>query len=157
MLETAVRDRNGRFVIGLDQTRFQILEDDEPQTPQLVGQEDVPATFVLLVDSSQSMSSSFGFVRQAAAGLVRYLRPIDFVIVAPFSQALETLTGPTNDRDTIVGAIGAAHAAGGTAIFDSLLAVADRIAPAPAVTPLSSSLTDTTSTVMQRSRTRLRP
>src|SRR5207245_2012685 len=108
-----------------------LVEDDVRQTPQFVKQEAVPATFVLLVDSSQSMALNFEFVRQAAARLVAYLRPNDRVVVAPFSRALEPLTGPTADRDTIVGAIGAARASGGTAIFDSLQQVADRIAPEP--------------------------
>src|SRR5204863_1017154 len=79
----------------------------------------------------QSMAQNFEFVRQAATRLVAYLRPLDRVIVAPFAKDLETITGPTNDRDTIVGAIGAARAVGGTAIFDSLKQIADRIAPDP--------------------------
>src|SRR5262249_49616596 len=109
---------------------FTVREDGEWQKPQLVNQEANPATFVLLVDSSQSMSRNFPFVQQAAARLVSYLRPKDSVIVAPFSRQLETITGPTADRDTITGAIGAAHAVGGTAIFDSLIEIADRVAPA---------------------------
>jgi Ca-activated chloride channel family protein len=129
VLEAAVRDKGGRFISGLDQRYFSVIEEDVQQTPQLVRQEAVAETFVLLVDSSQSMSQNFEFVRQAASRLVAYLRPLDRVIVAPFAKELETLTGPTNDRETIVGAIGAARAAGGTAIFDSLRQIADRIAP----------------------------
>jgi VWFA-related protein len=62
---------------------------------------------------------------------VKYLKPHDMAIVAPFSKTLGAVTGPTNDRETIMGAIGAAHAAGGTAIFDSLKQMSDRIAPEP--------------------------
>jgi Ca-activated chloride channel family protein len=129
LLEAAVRDKNGRFITGLEPSRFSVLEEGVQQVPQLVKQEDVPAMFVLLVDSSQSMSQRFDVVRQAAARLVGYLRPLDRVIVAPFSRDLASLTGPTNDRDTIMGAIGATHAAGGTAIFDNLAQIAERIAP----------------------------
>jgi Ca-activated chloride channel family protein len=129
VLEAAVRDKTGRFIGGLDQRYFTVVEDDIKQAPQLVKQEAVPETFVLLVDSSQSMAQNFDFVRQTASRLVTYMRPIDRVIVAPFAKDLETITGPTNDRDTIVGAIGAARAAGGTAIFDSLQKISDRIAP----------------------------
>jgi VWFA-related protein len=129
LLEAAVRDKTGRFVNGLDRRYFRVLEEGVEQQPQVVRQEAVPATFVLLVDSSQSMAQNFDFVRQAASRLVTYMRPIDRVIVAPFAKELETITGPTNDRDTIVGAIGAARASGGTAIFDCLQRIADRIAP----------------------------
>jgi len=131
VLEAAVRDKNGKFVTGLDQRYFTVSEDEGEQPTQLVRQEAVAETFVLLVDSSQSMAQNFEFVRQAASRLVSYLRPLDRVIVAPFAKQLETLTGPTNDRETIVGAIGAARAAGGTAIFDSLKEISDRIAPDP--------------------------
>jgi Ca-activated chloride channel homolog len=129
VLDAAVRDKNNRFINGLLADHFEVVEDDARQTPQLVSQEAVPTMFVLLVDSSQSMSRNFDFVRQAAARLLKYLKPHDRVIVAPFSKELAAITGPTNDRETIIGAIGATHAQGGTAIFDSLQRVADRIAP----------------------------
>ena len=129
VLDAAVRDKTGRFITGLQPAHFVVIEDAIRQTPQLVNQEAVPATFVLLVDSSQSMSRNFDFVRQAAARLVKYMRPMDRVIVAPFSRQLGALTGPTNDHETILSAIGSTSAKGGTAIADSLKEIADRIAP----------------------------
>ena len=131
VLDAAVRDKTGRFITGLVPSHFAVIEEDVQQTPQLVGQESVPATFVLLVDSSQSMSRNYDFVRQAARRLLQYLKPHDAAIVAPFSKTLGAITGPTNDRETIISAIGAASAAGGTAIFDSLHQMADRIALEP--------------------------
>jgi VWFA-related protein len=129
VLDASVRDKTGRFISGLLPDHFTVIEDNVPQKLQLVNQETVPAVFVLLVDSSQSMSRNFDFVRQAAGRLVSYLKPKDRVIVAPFSKELGALTGPTDDKETIVSAIGAARAGGGTAIFDSLARVSDRIAP----------------------------
>src|SRR5206468_6510956 len=84
VLDAAVHDKTGRFITGLQPGHFLVVENSVRQTPQLVNQEAVPATFVLLVDSSQSMSRNFEFVRQAAARLVKYMRPVDRVIVAPF-------------------------------------------------------------------------
>jgi len=131
VLDAAVRDKTGRFIAGLKPDHFQVLENNVAQQLQLVNQEAVPAMFVLLVDSSQSMAHNYDFVRQAAGRLVKYLKPHDMAIVAPFSKTLGAVTGPTNDRETIMGAIGAAHAEGGTAIFDSLKQMSDRIAPEP--------------------------
>ena len=131
VLDASVRDKTGRFIGGLRQDHFRVAEEGVAQTPQLVSQESVPATFVLLVDSSQSMARNFEFVRQAAGRLIAYLKPRDSAIVAPFSKELGAITGPTNDRETITSAIGATTASGGTAIFDSLKQVADRIAPEP--------------------------
>ena len=78
-----------------------------PQTLDMVTREAMPATFTLLVDSSQSMSRRMDFVRQAAARLAKYLAPQDRVIVAPFSHTLGTITGPTDDLETLTEAIGA--------------------------------------------------
>ena len=54
------------------------------------GPRQLPATFTLLIDSSQSMARRIDFVRDAAAALAGYLRPKDRIIVAPFSKASTT-------------------------------------------------------------------
>jgi VWFA-related protein len=87
----------------------------------------VPATFALLIDSSQSMSRRFDFVKAAAARLTNFLRPKDSVIVAPFAKQLSPLTGPTGDRRTIVEAIQHIEPSGGTAILDSLIELSERL------------------------------
>ena len=74
------------------------------------------------MDSSQSMWRNIDFVREAAGRLAGYLREQDRVLVAPFSKTLKAVTGPTNDRQTIVEAVGGIRAEGGTALRD----VADR-------------------------------
>ena len=80
-------------------------EDGVAQAIDLVSHERVPATFALLIDSSQSMSRRFDFVKDAAARLTAFLRPKDSVVVAPFAKRLGALTGPTSDRRTIIEAI----------------------------------------------------
>ena len=48
------------------------------------------------------------------------MTPLDRMIIAPFSKEIGAITGPTNDRATIVEAIKAIKPGGGTAILDSL-------------------------------------
>jgi VWFA-related protein len=127
LLDAAIYDRKGRFVTGLDGKSFFVSEDGQPQEIDMVESEAIPATFALLVDSSQSMSRRMEFVREAAGRVASYLRPIDSVIVAPFSKAIAATTGPTNDRATVMEAISAIQSAGGTAIADSLVALAARL------------------------------
>jgi VWFA-related protein len=129
LLEAGVYDRQGRFVTGLGAADFAVQEDGVRQSIDLVDQERVPATFALLVDSSQSMSRRFDFVREAAGRLTAFLRPRDRVIVAPFSRRLAPLTGPTDDRRTIAEAIGHIQPVGGTAILDALVEMSDRLPP----------------------------
>jgi Ca-activated chloride channel homolog len=124
LLEASVKDKTDRFVNGLTAASFRVLEDDEPQTIDLVSVESLPVTYILLVDASQSMHPRMDFVRAAAGRLADFLRPKDRIIVAPFGRSLGALTGPTDDRDTIAGAIRAIEAKGGTAISDGLIEAA---------------------------------
>ena len=75
LLEASVYDKIGRFVSGLGPSSFTVTEDGVPQEIDLVSQETLPATFALLIDSSQSMSRRIDFVRDASRRFVEFLRP----------------------------------------------------------------------------------
>jgi Ca-activated chloride channel family protein len=120
ILEPSVRDERGRPVNGLTAEDFIVREDGLPQQIDFGSPDTVPANYTLLIDSSQSMSRRMDFVRDAARQLPERLRGDDRVTVVPFSRTLGTVTGPTQDRDTIVGAIQGIRASGGTAILDCL-------------------------------------
>ena len=124
LIEASVQDRAGRFVKSLPPAQFSVLENDVPQTLDIVRQEAVGATFALMVDSSASMSRRMDFVQRTAATLSKYLSPLDRMIVAPFSLGVGSVTGPTNDGPTILQGIQAIRPSGGTAILDSLVQVA---------------------------------
>ena len=128
VLEASVQDRFGRFVTNIPPQSFQVHEDGVPQTLDVVRSETLPATYTLLVDTSQSMNRRIDFVRDAAATLAGYLRPQDRIIVAPFSKRLDAITGPTDDRATVAEAIQAIKSSGGTAILDCLDETARMIA-----------------------------
>lgn len=126
-VETSVQDKTGRFVTGMTSGGFTLYEDDVPQTLDVVRPEQLPATFTLLIDTSQSMSRRIDFVRDAAMELAGYLRAKDRIIVAPFSKTLESITGPTDDRATVYEAISQIRPGGGTAILNSLTQTARMI------------------------------
>jgi len=96
-----------------------------------VRSESRPTTFALLVDSSQSMARNMDFVRQSVLRLPALLRPDDMAIVAPFRNTITTVTGPTRDAATLAEAVTAIKSGGGTAILESLSAVAARFGDAP--------------------------
>lgn len=120
LLEATVQDENGRYVRDLPQSAFTLTEDDTLQTLDLVQKSEVESTYILMLDSSQSMNRRIAFVRLAAMHLLRYLKDGDRVIVAPFTKTLGTITGPTNDLATVSDAIMSVNAKGGTAILDAL-------------------------------------
>ena len=121
LLDAAVYDRRGKSISTLERSDFRILEDGVLQTLSVMKRDTVPATLVLLVDNSQSMQRRMDFVRRAVQRLASSLRPSDQVVIAPFAQRIKSVTGPTGDRDTIVQAIDAMTAGGGTSILDGLL------------------------------------
>jgi Ca-activated chloride channel family protein len=127
LLETSVQEKSGRFVKGLAPSEFQVFEDGVPQVLDLVSHEAVGATFGLMVDSSASMSRRLDFVQRTAATLTGYMTERDRMIVAPFSKELGPLTGPTDDRDTILEGIRAIRPVGGTSILDALVEMARRL------------------------------
>jgi len=120
LVEATVLDKDGRYVSWLEKSDFRLLEDGVPQPLDLVQLQEVPTTFTLLVDASQSLNRRMRLVKAAALRLASSLRPHDRVIVAPFRQAVESTTGPTDDAATIADAISAIRSHGGTAILDAL-------------------------------------
>lgn len=121
LIDASVQDRKGRYIDNLDAHQFKVLEDGVPQVVDLAQREEMPATFALLVDSSQSMSRRIDFVRDTASRLAGYLRAKDRMLVAPFSRTLGAITGPTDDKSTVTEAISRIRSQGGTAILNSLV------------------------------------
>lgn len=128
LLEVSAFDAEGRSLAGLRPADFTVFEDEAPQTVEMLDTQEVPTTFLLLVDHSQSMAVRIDFVQRAARRLISYLRPRDQVIVVPFARGAGSVTGPTTDHDTIIEAIGAIASGGGTAIYDAVRDAAARLA-----------------------------
>jgi VWFA-related protein len=126
-LEATVVDARGRYIASLASGDFELREDGRVQTIDTVSSEPVPATFTLLIDTSQSMSRSMKMVRDAAARLSDHLREIDSIVVAPFKTGIVSITGPTRDHGTVADAVAAIRPKGGTAILDSLIRVVEQV------------------------------
>jgi Ca-activated chloride channel homolog len=125
-VDASVRDAKGRYPAHLTDADFRVYENDTAQRIDAVRSESMPTTFALLVDSSQSMARNMDFVRQSVLRLPALLRPDDMAIVAPFRNTITTVTGPTRDAVTLAEAVTAIKSGGGTAILESLAAVAER-------------------------------
>ena len=120
LVEATVQDKDGRYISWLEKGDFSITEDGVRRSLDLVQLQDIPTTFTLLIDSSQSLNRRMEMVKAAAKRLASELRKGDRVIVAPFRTAVESTTGPTDDGPTIAEAIAAIRSRGGTAILDAL-------------------------------------
>ncbi|MEO5823195.1 MAG: VWA domain-containing protein [Vicinamibacteraceae bacterium] len=121
LVEATVHDKTGRPIGGLGKSGFFLEEDGARQELEVVRPEALPATYVMLVDSSQSIARGVTFLRDAVTRFMRYLRPADRVLVVPFSRTLGTATGPTDDVDTVLDALLAVRPGGGTSIYDAIV------------------------------------
>lgn len=127
LVDTTVQDGDGAFIAGLQAHDFVLKENDVEQEIDLVRPETLPATYTLLVDSSQSMARRMDFVKGAAGHIVDHLRERDQVMVVPFKRKTGPVTGPTSDFMTVIDAVDAIEAGGGTAIADALVDLATRL------------------------------
>ena len=130
-VDASVRDAKGRYPAQLTAADFQLYENDTAQRVDAVRSEAIPTTFALLIDSSQSMARNMDFVRQSVLRFPALLRQEDLAIVAPFRDTITTVTGPTRDAATLGDAVTAIKSGGGTAILESLSAVAARFGGEP--------------------------
>lgn len=131
LLEASVQDKAGRYVQGLQREDFSLAEDGTPQQMDMVRPDVLPGAYALLVDNSQSMARRAEFLREAGRRFCEVLKPGDRVLVVPFSKQLGAITGPTDDRPTILEAVEDIDPRGGTAILDALVAVAPLFSAQP--------------------------
>jgi Ca-activated chloride channel homolog len=155
-----VTDRTGRFVQGLRQTDFTVLDDGVPQEITHFSNERVPVSLGIVLDTSGSMAGE----RMAAARdaldrfLLDLLRPEDEVFLSRFSSHAELVQGWTTDRLEVSRRIARLVPAGGTALYD---AVADAVPMAQAGQHQKKALlvisdgNDTSSRITTRELTRL--
>ncbi len=129
LMDVSVLDEQGRYVRELTRANFTVFEDGKAQTIELMDAALVPTTHTLLVDTSNSMSYRFDFVRRAARRLGSTMRPNDHMVVLPFSATLGPMTGPTTDLITVASAVDFMQSRGGTAISDAVIAASQRLEP----------------------------
>src|SRR6202011_2604397 len=118
-LPVVVRDRQGRFVSGLQASTFHVREDGRPQTITLFRNEDIPVTVGLVVDHSGSMAAKQIEVIEGAQAFVQASNPEDREFVVNFSTtvslALPENINFTSNAEVLTAALSTASASGKTA------------------------------------------
>ncbi|HWQ14997.1 MAG TPA: VWA domain-containing protein [Roseiflexaceae bacterium] len=125
-----VADGAGQPLGGLDADDFQITEGGIPvEITAFAGGGASPVAAALLIDRSASMDE-FGKLegaRQAALAFVRQMRPGDRTALIAFSSFHETYQPFTGDTGDLEAAVRRLRPAGGTALYDSLVAGVDAL------------------------------
>lgn len=128
-----VTDRNGRPLTGLRAENFVVLEDGKPQRVTNFATTETPFEIALLLDTSGSTREELGLIRDAANSFIRALRAGDRVAIIAFINRerngslvanVEVLSGLTDDREKLRGAIDNLGTSNGTPFYDALGRVA---------------------------------
>jgi Ca-activated chloride channel family protein len=124
-----VTDDRGRFVEGLQQPQFRVLEDGVPQDVTSFLSENAAGSVLLALDISGSMNPAIGELKSATSQFLTSLRPADRVTLTGFSNSLFVLAPATADAAARQAALEQLHPAGGTALYDSMIRGVELLKP----------------------------
>src|SRR6202023_1251094 len=121
VLHTSVLDDRGKFVEGLTQDNFRVLEDKQEQKLAVFKREDVPVSMGLVIDNSASMRDKRPRVNEAALTLVQTSNPQDEAFVVNFNDDfyLDLDKDFTNSIPELKEALERIDSRGRTALYDT--------------------------------------
>jgi Ca-activated chloride channel homolog len=121
-LDVVVTDARGRFVRGLTQDDFQILEDGSPQEVAFFTSEGTPVTTLVLLDSSSSVRTNLNNVQSAANRFIQRLPRGDAARIGFFHDRVVFGPAFTDDMKQHVAMINQMRPQRSTHLYDALIA-----------------------------------
>jgi Ca-activated chloride channel homolog len=117
-------DRHGKFVRNLNQNDFSFYDDHKPveSIRNFRRETDLPIEMGLLVDSSGSVQSRFGFEKDAAIGFLKHIiRPgYDKAFVVGFNKQSKMTQDFTDNVGLLSAGVQRLTNGGGTALYDAI-------------------------------------
>ena len=127
VLHATAEDKEGRLVMDLPKTAFQVYENGVLQEIKSFRKEDVPVSLGLIIDNSASMTDKRARVAAAALGLVKLSNPEDEVFIVNFDEAPSLDADFTSDPKQLQKALARIDSRGGTAMRDALRTAIDHV------------------------------
>jgi VWFA-related protein len=121
-LDVVVVDKKGRFVPGLVQESFEVLEDGAPQELSFFTAQFTPVTTILLLDSSSSVRQSINAIQTAAYLFAQNLAEGDRARIGLFSDKVRFGADYTDDVAAHLSVLKKMKPEGPTALYDAILA-----------------------------------
>jgi len=128
---TAVVTDHGRFVPGLQQGQFKLLEDGVPQTIGHFSSEGSPLDIVVAIDVSESMTLAMPQLKNSVKKFLAALGPKDQVTLAAFNDNMFTLTKRETNAQQRTRAVDRLSAWGGTALYDVIIRGVQQLSKQP--------------------------
>lgn len=130
-LNVRVIDRNNRPIDNVRQSEFRVFENGVVQPIETFSREEVPISYGLAVDTSQSLRFQLQSVIDAGKSIVNSNKPGDETFLVRFisSDKIETLQDFTSNNDLLIDGLDNLYVEGGqTAIIDAVYLTAEHVA-----------------------------
>jgi len=120
VLHATAEDKDGRLVMDLPRSSFQVFENGVRQEIKSFRREDVPVSLGLIIDNSASMTDKRATVAAASLALVGSSNPEDEVFIVNFDEAPSLTVDFTSDITRLKKGLTGIKSRGGTAMRDAL-------------------------------------
>jgi Ca-activated chloride channel homolog len=120
VLHATAEDKDGRLLMDLPRSAFQVYENGVRQEIKNFRKEDVPVSLGLIIDSSASMTDKRARVSAAALALVQSSNPEDEVFIINFDESPSLAVDFTSDTKQLQKGLARIGSSGGTAMRDAL-------------------------------------
>ncbi|OFW15196.1 MAG: hypothetical protein A3F70_12780 [Acidobacteria bacterium RIFCSPLOWO2_12_FULL_67_14] len=117
---TTVIDAQGRFVPGLEQHEFTVLDNGAPQEITFFQNDVQPFTVVVMLDYSASMTANLDRLQAAAEQFLLRMLPEDRGQVGSFSDKIQFSGTFTSDRDDLIFALKDLQFGNPTRLYDAV-------------------------------------
>lgn len=128
VIHAAVYDKTGQMVSGLTKEHFKIFENKVQQQITYFGQDDVPSTLGVVLDTSGSMRNKMDLVNEATRMFLEMSHPENELFLVRFNQEVELEEDLTRDVEDIRDALDNLIISGGTAFYDAIFLAVDQAA-----------------------------
>jgi Ca-activated chloride channel family protein len=122
LVPVTVTDARHRYVLGLEQGNFQVLEDGKEQQIKQFSGEDAPLSVGFVVDTSGSIGSKIDLCRQAVVQFLKTMNAQDEAFLVTFSDHAQVAAPITRDTDKMANQLRSVPTGGMTALFDGVFA-----------------------------------
>ena len=120
LVQVSVTDRHNHPVLGLEQDRFEVVQDHITQPLAFFGRDDAPLSVGMVLDVSGSIGAALGKVRDALAQFCGAANPADEFFLVTVSTTAELLEPFTNHCGDLRGKLFNIPAGGNTSLFDGV-------------------------------------
>ena len=122
----SIYDNENQLVSDLSRDDFIVSEDNVEQELSYFGQDDVPSTLGMVIDSSGSMRNKYELVNEASLLFLTMNNPLNELFLVSFKNEVTLENNFTRDVEDIKYSLSNIIISGGTALYDAIYLAVDR-------------------------------